>query len=42
MVCDTMAVLHTFACYYLTNRLEVEARVRMREKGATEVELKSF
>jgi hypothetical protein len=40
MLCDTMAVLHTFACYYLTNRVEVEAQVRKREMGAIEVELK--
>jgi len=28
MLYDTMAILHTFACYYLTNRVEVEAQQR--------------
>jgi hypothetical protein len=28
MLCDTRAVLHTFACHYVTNRVEDEARVR--------------
>jgi hypothetical protein len=40
MLYDTMAILHTFACYYLTNRVEVEAQQRERT-GAIEVEMKS-
>jgi len=39
MLYDTMAILHTFACYYLTNRVEVEAQ--RRKSGCIEVELKS-